>query len=85
MMIENFVVQLYFFKTNIRKLEAYWLKKDDQVNLEYIKMMLTEALLHSLCHVREKYKFHYTIYVTCVRNKINFIMRTIPGANCYDP
>ena len=45
---------------NVKESGSLLVEKDDQVNLKYPKMKLTEPLLHHLRHVHKKLKLLFT-------------------------
>ena len=62
MMIENFALQLLFFQANVKEIGSLLVEKDDQANLEYLKMKLPlvhHYCLHHVCKKENEIKFHY--------------------------
>ena len=60
--IENFVLILLFFQANVKEIESLLVEKDDQANLEYLKMKLPlvqHYRLHHVCKKENEIKFHY--------------------------
>ena len=61
MMIENLALQLLFFQANVKEIGSLLVEKDDQANLEYLKMKLPLV-------------YHYCLHHVCKKEmKLNFI------------